>query len=90
MPVQDEQQLIFPVEQGGERLDRFLAQHLTDASRVEVQRWIKEERVTVNGRPGKASAKLAAGEHRRPAATGAYRSADRAGAGRSDGGLRGR
>ncbi len=61
MPAQDEQQLTFSVEQAGERLDRFLAQHLTDASRVEVQRWIKEERVTVNGRPGKASVRLAAG-----------------------------
>ncbi|HSN74490.1 MAG TPA: RluA family pseudouridine synthase [Anaerolineae bacterium] len=61
MPAQDEQQLTFSVEQGGERLDRFLAQQLADASRVEVQRWIKEERVTVNGRPGKASAKLATG-----------------------------
>ena len=61
MPAQDEQQLTFVVEQGGERLDRFLAQHVSDASRVEVQRWIKEERVTINGRPGKASARLAAG-----------------------------
>lgn len=62
MPASDEQQMTFTVEQGGERLDRFLAQRLADASRVEVQRWIKEERVAVNGRPGKASAKLAAGD----------------------------
>jgi 23S rRNA pseudouridine1911/1915/1917 synthase len=62
MSAQDEQQLTFSVVHSGERLDRFLAQQLADASRVEVQRWIKEERVTVNGRPGKASARLAAGD----------------------------
>jgi 23S rRNA pseudouridine1911/1915/1917 synthase len=58
-----EQTLTYTVdaERSGERLDRFLAQQLADVSRVEVQRWIKEERVTVNGRPGKASAKLATG-----------------------------
>lgn len=62
MPAIEDQELTFSVMHSGERLDRFLAQQLTDASRVEVQRWIKEERVTVNGRPGKASARLAAGD----------------------------
>lgn len=62
MPANDEQQLTFSVAQGGERLDRFLVQQLEDASRGEVQRWIKEERATVNGRPVKASQKLAAGD----------------------------
>jgi 23S rRNA pseudouridine1911/1915/1917 synthase len=62
MSAQDEQQLTFPVEHSGERLDRYLTQQLADASRVDVQRWIKEERVTVNGRSVKASYKLAAGE----------------------------
>ncbi len=63
MSTSAEQTLTYTVdaEHSGERLDRFLAQQLVDASRVEVQRWIKEERVTVNGRPGKASAKLATG-----------------------------
>lgn len=50
------------VDQRGERLDRYLAMQCGDASRVEVQRWIKEDRVTLNGRPGKASARLAAGD----------------------------
>lgn len=62
MPAIEDQELTFSVVQGGERLDRFLAQQVTDASRVEVQRWIKEERVTVNGQPGKASYKLRAGD----------------------------
>ncbi len=63
MSTSAEQTLTYTVdaERSGERLDRFLAQQLADVSRVEVQRWIKEERVTVNGRPGKASAKLATG-----------------------------
>ncbi len=62
MPASVDQELSFTVAQGGERLDRFLAQQLADASRGEVQRWIKEERATVNGRPVKASHKLAAGD----------------------------
>lgn len=64
MPTSAEQTLTYPVdaEHSGERLDRFLAQQLADASRVEVQRWIKEERVAVNGQPGKASYKLRAGD----------------------------
>lgn len=54
------QLLEFTVDQGGERLDRFLADQLGDASRAEVQRWLKEERATVGGKPAKASQKLAA------------------------------
>ncbi len=64
MSTPAEQTLTYTVDAGhsGERLDRFLAAQLADVSRVEVQRWIKEERVTVNGRPGKASGRLAAGD----------------------------
>jgi 23S rRNA pseudouridine1911/1915/1917 synthase len=62
MPAIEDQALTFSVVQSGDRLDRFLAQQVTDASRVEVQRWIKEDRVTVNGRAVKASYKLAAGD----------------------------
>lgn len=62
MPASGEQLLTFVVEQGGERLDQFLAQRLADASRAEVQRWIKEERATVRGRPAKPSHRLAAGD----------------------------
>lgn len=50
-------------QRAGERLDRALADHLADASRADVQRWIKEERVTVNGRAiVKPSHKLALGD----------------------------
>ncbi|MEZ4771486.1 MAG: RluA family pseudouridine synthase [Caldilineales bacterium] len=61
--MSDQNQLLeFPVEEGGERLDRFLADQLPDTSRAEVQRWVKEERATVGGKPAKASLKLAAGD----------------------------
>lgn len=46
----------------GERLDRWLAATLTDRSRSELQRWIKEGLVTVDGLPAKASLKLEAGQ----------------------------
>ncbi len=64
MPNPNEQHLTFLIapELRGERLDRYLAGQLGDASRVEIQRWIKEARVTVNGRALKASHRLAAGD----------------------------
>lgn len=62
MPAIEDQELTFSVVQGGERLDRFLAAQFGDASRVEVQRWIKEDRVTVNSRAVKASYRLVAGD----------------------------
>lgn len=58
----DAREITLTVQQGGERLDRFLAAHVPDVSRAEVQRWIKEARATVDGRPAKASYKLRAGE----------------------------
>jgi len=59
-----EQTLTYTIDpdQRGERLDRYLAAQCGDASRVEVQRWIKEERAVVNGRPVKASFRLASGD----------------------------
>lgn len=56
--TEQEERLSFVATEKGERLDRFVAQHLPDASRVEVQRWIKEGRVRVNGNEQKASNKL--------------------------------
>jgi 23S rRNA pseudouridine1911/1915/1917 synthase len=47
---------------GGQRLDRFLATHLSDISRTHVQSLINEGRVLVNGRAKKPSYKLEAGE----------------------------
>jgi 23S rRNA pseudouridine1911/1915/1917 synthase len=46
----------------GERVDRFLAAQIGDVSRSQVQRWIKDRRVTVNGGATKASQRLAAGD----------------------------
>jgi 23S rRNA pseudouridine1911/1915/1917 synthase len=49
-------------EAAGQRLDRFLATHLSDISRTHVQTLIDEGRVLVNGRAKKPSYKLEAGE----------------------------
>lgn len=57
-----DQRTVFAVALGGDRLDRFLAASIDDASRAEIQRWIKEGRVDVNGRVAKSSHKLSAGD----------------------------
>lgn len=46
----------------GQRLDRYLAGVLEGVSRAEIQRWIKDGLVSVDGRVVKASYRLAAGE----------------------------
>ena len=46
----------------GERLDRWLTALLAERSRSEIQRWIKEGRVMVDGAPARASLKLEAGQ----------------------------
>lgn len=46
-----------------ERLDRWLAAQLGDQSRTSVQRWIENGLVMVNGRPARASLRLAPGDH---------------------------
>ena len=56
------QEIELSVGQGGDRLDRFLAAELKDVSRSEIQRWITEDRIAVNGRAVKSSHKLAAGD----------------------------
>ncbi|MCB9114737.1 MAG: RluA family pseudouridine synthase [Caldilinea sp.] len=52
------------VEAGGEgqRLDRWLAEQLPDRSRSEIQRWIKEGLVAVDGQIARASARLEQGQ----------------------------
>ncbi len=50
-----------PEEAAGERLDRFLAR-LYGVPRNRVQQWIRAERVSVDGRPAKASHALVVGE----------------------------
>jgi len=50
------------VDQGGERLDKHLAQELADFSRAALQKLIAEGRVLVNGAPSKASYRVAQGD----------------------------
>ena len=50
------------LEESGERLDKALANVLPDLSRTQCQRLIKEGRVTIAGRPVKASYRLEGGE----------------------------
>ncbi len=57
---QPEQEITLTIERGGERVDRVLTGALADVTRGDVQRWIGEGRVTVNGRPVKASHRVAA------------------------------
>ena len=51
-----------PVETGGGRLDVFLARERSDLSRSRIRKLIDGGHVTVDGRPGKASMRLAAGQ----------------------------
>jgi len=46
----------------GERVDRFLAAQIPDVSRSQVQRWIEDGLVTVNGAETKPSRQLAPGD----------------------------
>lgn len=48
--------------EGGERLDRFVADSLPQLSRSAVQRLIKDGEIQVNGQPAKASLRLEAGD----------------------------
>ncbi|EGL82201.1 pseudouridine synthase, RluA family [Caldalkalibacillus thermarum TA2.A1] len=49
-----------PVEM---RIDKFLAEECEQWSRTQIQNWIKEGRVTVNGRPVKANYKLSENDY---------------------------
>lgn len=57
-----EETLRFEVQEGGERLDKWLAHQLPERSRSEIQRWIKEGLVRVNGRSSKPGYKLEPGD----------------------------
>jgi len=58
-------QRVFSVDAGGEgwRLDRWLVEQMPDRSRSEIQRWIKEGLVTLEGQTARASARLEVGQH---------------------------
>jgi 23S rRNA pseudouridine1911/1915/1917 synthase len=51
------------VAEGGERIDRFLAQQQPDLSRAYIQKLIEEGLVTVNGRPVRASYRVRMDDH---------------------------
>jgi 23S rRNA pseudouridine1911/1915/1917 synthase len=57
-----EAQLVAGPGDAGARTDVFLARRLPDLSRAEIQRLIKSGRVTMNGRPAKASTPIVAGD----------------------------
>ena len=52
----------FLVEKAQPRLDRYLAAHLPDYSRSQVQRWVREGAVQVNARPARAGMSLKSGD----------------------------
>ncbi len=54
--------LTVPEDEAGERLDRWLATHLPDYSRSQIQRWIREGQVLVDGTPAKPSHRVEPGE----------------------------
>ncbi|HXZ81064.1 MAG TPA: RluA family pseudouridine synthase [Terriglobales bacterium] len=54
--------LIASPEDCGKRLDQFLVAHVPDISRARVQQWIAQQKVLVNGTPGKSSLRLRGGE----------------------------
>ena len=62
--VQESTPLIFQVEaaDAGQRLDRWLADRLPDRSRTEVQRWIHEGRVQIDGANVRAGQRTEAGQ----------------------------
>ncbi|WP_282941546.1 RluA family pseudouridine synthase [Paenibacillus sp. RC67] len=69
MSVSDQEQLeqtmewIIGTEERGERVDKFITESLDeDVSRTQVQQWIKEGHLTVNGALIKANYKLAEGD----------------------------
>jgi 23S rRNA pseudouridine1911/1915/1917 synthase len=58
----DEQEITFTAEEGTPRLDQFLAAHMPDLSRAQLQRLVKSGEVTVNGRPAKPAYRVAPGD----------------------------
>lgn len=57
-----EREIGFNVAEDGERLDRVLADHVSDLSRAQAQRLIKDGAATVNERPSKPSYRVQQGD----------------------------
>lgn len=51
-----------PIEDAGKRLDQWLVSQVPDVSRVRIQQLIEQKKITVNGGPAKASARLRGNE----------------------------
>jgi len=58
----DQHQFLATSDDAGLRLDQFLVSRLPDVSRARVQELIDQEKVQVDGKPGKRSMKLRGGE----------------------------
>jgi 23S rRNA pseudouridine1911/1915/1917 synthase len=56
------EQIELIVENGGVRIDRYLAEQCSDLSRSYLQKLLKEQRVFANGKPVKANYKAAVGD----------------------------
>lgn len=62
MPQKFPLKIVVNAESAGERLDRFLVAQIADVSRARTQQLIAQNKVTVDGAPGKASLRLRGGE----------------------------
>lgn len=62
MPAKFPWKIVVNAESAGDRLDRFLVAQIADVSRARVQQLISQNKVTVDGAPGKASLRLRGGE----------------------------
>src|SRR5690242_10934326 len=60
--MSEQQKYLVEAAEAGQRLDQFLVSKLPDVSRARVQELIDQEKVQVNGNPGKRALKLRGGE----------------------------
>ncbi len=60
--VRSELHVDVPAGALSQRLDQYLTMIIPDTSRSNVQRWIEQRRVTVNGRPQKSSHRISPGD----------------------------
>jgi len=61
-PLEEHRVFRFPQSESGERLDKWLVQKVPHRSRTEIQRWIREGRVWVNGHAVKPGHRLEPGD----------------------------
>jgi len=58
----EKEPVVFVVDQGGQRLDQIVVEHVSDLSRAQVQRLIKSTAVTVNGIVSKSAYRVEPGD----------------------------